>query len=293
MTEHNFRMDEGRAQETRFCRTRRFQTQDLKRGMRRDSEIESTGALVAKNAMVSEIEIMAVLLAEDPHGFAGREGFNSGPQERNEENFGDREPRRLWRQRMSWFRRERPPHWQRIPRGFGGHGGGDPRGFGGQVGFGGGREPVIQCGRRQNLSFSNCSRKSQVTDNNIKTIDNTLPGGYAPSPGVIYPTLTMLERRGACHYILQGQSESLFSNPGQEYKCLQTNEERVKELFERLEEAGRGFQRGRSPEIMKAFKNLHGAVVAHSCTWDRGTGTNQQNRRRLLSIPPAKAIDEL
>jgi hypothetical protein len=30
----------------------------------------------------------------------------------------------------------------------------------------------------------------------------------------------------------------------------------------RLEETGRGFERGRSPEMIKAFLNLRGAVIA-------------------------------
>ena len=30
----------------------------------------------------------------------------------------------------------------------------------------------------------------------IKALEEKLAGGYAPSPGVIYPTLTMLEEKG-------------------------------------------------------------------------------------------------
>jgi dihydrodipicolinate synthase/N-acetylneuraminate lyase len=65
----------------------------------------------------------------------------------------------------------------------------------------------------------------------------------------------------------------------------------LEELFERLEEAGRGFERGRSPEIMKAFMKLRGAVVARV---SRESVTPEQIRRISEAIhAAAKAIDEL
>ena len=72
---------------------------------------------------------------------------------------------------------------------------------------------------------------------------------------------------------------------------LQLNEGRVKELFERLEEAGRGFQRGRSPELMKAFKNLHDAVVARML---RGNATPEEISKIAEAMnTAAKTIDDL
>jgi hypothetical protein len=72
---------------------------------------------------------------------------------------------------------------------------------------------------------------------------------------------------------------------------LEANKERVSELFARLEETGRGFERGRSPEIMKAFGNLHGAVIARVT---RGNVTPEQIEKITEAInAAAKAIDEL
>jgi diphthamide synthase subunit DPH2 len=73
---------------------------------------------------------------------------------------------------------------------------------------------------------------------------------------------------------------------------MKTMEERLAAaLFERLEEAGEEFRRGRSPEIMKAFTNLRGAVMARVA---RGNATPEQIRRIVEAIDAAaKSIDQL
>jgi DNA-binding PadR family transcriptional regulator len=222
MTEHNFRMDEGRAQ-------------------------------------------------GEP-GFAGREGFNLGPQERNEESFGDR---------------VHGGFHGRDPRGFGGHGGRDPRNFGS---FGGGRERMFDAGDVKLVVLKLLSEQPSYGYQLIKTMEQRLAGGYAPSPGVIYPTLTMLEEEGLAMVSLEG-SKKVYSVTPDGMQYLQTNEERVKELFERLEEAGRSFQQGRSPEIMKAFKNLHGAVMARMLR--RNATPEQISKIAEAMNAAAKIIDDL
>ncbi len=59
-----------------------------------------------------------------------------------------------------------------------------------------------------------------------------------------YPTLTMLEEEGqAAASSESGRKVYSLTPEGAEY--LKTNRRRVEQLFERLEEAGRGFERGR------------------------------------------------
>jgi hypothetical protein len=72
---------------------------------------------------------------------------------------------------------------------------------------------------------------------------------------------------------------------------LLKNKRRIDDLFERLEEAGKGFERGRSPELMRAFMNLRGAVVARV---SRESVTSEQIKKITEAInAAAKAIDEL
>jgi DNA-binding PadR family transcriptional regulator len=124
----------------------------------------------------------------------------------------------------------------------------------------------------------------------IKTMEQRLAGGYTPSPGVIYPTLTMLEEEG----LASSQTENnkkIYSLTREGTEFLESNKERIGELFERLEETGRGFERGRSPEIMKAFMNLRGAVMARV---SRESTKPEQIRKITEAInAAAKAIDEL
>jgi DNA-binding PadR family transcriptional regulator len=189
---------------------------------------------------------------------AGRGGFRGGPEEGSEHGSGERR-----------------------------HGG--PHGWFGR-GFGGGRERLFDAGDVRLVVLKLLSEQPSYGYQLIKTMEERLSGGYTPSAGVIYPTLTMLEEEGlATASSENGKKVYSLTPEGREY--LQTNQRRVEQLFERLEEAGRGFQRGRSPEIMKAFLELRNAVVARV---SRERVTREQIRKIAAAIDAAtKAIDEL
>jgi len=123
----------------------------------------------------------------------------------------------------------------------------------------------------------------------IKTMEEQLAGGYTPSAGVIYPTLTMLEEEGLAVSSTEN-NKKVYSLTPQGIEFLEANKERIGELFQRLEETGRGFERGRSPEIMKSFMNLRSAVAARVSR----SATPEQIRKITEAInAAAKAIDEL
>lgn len=226
--------------------------------------------------------------AQQGHGIRENEGFNPGPQERYEQGFPDREYGGFSSRECHGFGdRDHGGFSGRDPRSFIGR---DPRGFGGPGGFAGGRERLFDAGDVKLVVLKLLSEQPSYGYQLIKTMEQRLAGGYAPSPGVIYPTLTMLEEEGLAVVSLEG-SKKVYSLTPEGVQYLQTNEERVKELFERLEEAGRSFQRGRSPKIIKAFKNMHGAVVARM---SRGSVTPEQISKIAEAInAAAKAIDEL
>jgi DNA-binding PadR family transcriptional regulator len=124
----------------------------------------------------------------------------------------------------------------------------------------------------------------------IKTMEQRLSGGYSPSAGVIYPTLTLLEEEGLATASLD-ENKKVYSLTAEGLGYVEANKQRVDELFSRLEETGRTFERGRSPEIMKAFMNLREAVVARV---SRGTIKPEQIQKIVEAInSAAKAIDEL
>jgi DNA-binding PadR family transcriptional regulator len=124
----------------------------------------------------------------------------------------------------------------------------------------------------------------------IKTMEERLAGGYTPSAGAIYPTLTMLEEEGLAASSTE-ENKKVYSVTPEGEKYLEGNKRRVEELFSRLEEAGRHFERGRSPELMRAFMNLRGAVIAKL---SRGNATKEQIRKIAEAIDTAaKTIDEM
>ncbi len=107
----------------------------------------------------------------------------------------------------------------------------------------------------------------------IKAIEERASGAYTPSPGVIYPTLTMLEEQG---FIRQAASEGAkrqyeITEEGTAY--LQANRAQVDALFAKLggvsPERGGGF----SPQILRARENLK---LALRMRLSRGPMTDEQ-----------------
>ena len=126
----------------------------------------------------------------------------------------------------------------------------------------------------------------------IKSIEERLSGGYAPSPGVVYPTLTLLEERGFAQVVEPsegGRKTYAITDAGR--KELTDNAARLREITERMEHTGHAFRRGRSPQIMRAFRNLGEAVRLRMF---RGDLTPEQIAKIAEAIDKAaQAIDSV
>jgi DNA-binding PadR family transcriptional regulator len=100
----------------------------------------------------------------------------------------------------------------------------------------------------------------------IKAIEDMTGGDYAPSPGIVYPTLTMLEDMGLIAEKKSKDSKKIFEATDDGRAHLEENSEGVEELIERLEEAGSHRRRSHRPEMGRAVGNLMTALknrVAH------------------------------
>jgi DNA-binding PadR family transcriptional regulator len=93
----------------------------------------------------------------------------------------------------------------------------------------------------------------------IKAIEEKLGGGYSPSPGVIYPTLTLLEELGYAAVQEQVGGKKLYTATEDGRTYLAQNQALVDAIFTRVDAAGaRG---GRfSPPILRAMENLKTAL---------------------------------
>lgn len=94
----------------------------------------------------------------------------------------------------------------------------------------------------------------------IRAIEELTGGSYAPSAGVVYPTLTLLDDMG---YIAHQQSDDTrkrFAITPEGAMHLEENREQVEALMARLEDAGKEARRADGAPIRRAMGNLSVAL---------------------------------
>ena len=89
----------------------------------------------------------------------------------------------------------------------------------------------------------------------IKEIEERLGGAYAPSPGVVYPMLTMLEEMGQATVQVDG-TRKLYAITDEGRRVLAENKAVTDAIFERMRAAGATQQTERTPQILRAIENL-------------------------------------
>jgi DNA-binding PadR family transcriptional regulator len=161
-------------------------------------------------------------------------------------------------------------------------------GFGG---FGGGRERFFDNGQLKLVILQLIADKPSYGYEIIKAIEERLSGGYAPSPGVIYPTLTLLEEEGLAEVTSSESNKKLYAATEEGRAHLKTNQALLKAIFGRMQEAGKAFGRGRSPQIKRAIMNLK---LALKMRVERGTLSAEQIGKIADAIDAAaRMIDEV
>jgi DNA-binding PadR family transcriptional regulator len=93
----------------------------------------------------------------------------------------------------------------------------------------------------------------------IRDIEERTGGAYAPSAGVIYPTLTMLDDMGLIEAVSEGsRKEYAATEAGRAH--LAERAEEVAALFERLDALGEERSRVDRAPIRRATANLFSAI---------------------------------
>jgi len=94
----------------------------------------------------------------------------------------------------------------------------------------------------------------------IKAIEDQLGGVYSPSPGVVYPNLTLLEEMGYISVTPVGNKKEYGITPeGLAY--LKANKADADAAMSRLSEASSAYGSGPAPEIIRAMQNLRMALT--------------------------------
>jgi DNA-binding PadR family transcriptional regulator len=173
-------------------------------------------------------------------------------------------------------------HWR-------GRFGGRWEGF--ERGFGGGRERFFDSGHLRLVILQLIAEKPSYGYEIIKTLEERLSGGYAPSPGVVYPTLTLLEEEGLATVASTDGNRKLYAATEQGQEYLKANKVQLKAIFARIDEAGKAFGRGRSPQVVRAMMNLKYALGSRL---GRGGLTQEQVSRIAEALDAAaRTIDEV
>jgi DNA-binding PadR family transcriptional regulator len=93
----------------------------------------------------------------------------------------------------------------------------------------------------------------------IKELEDRTGGAYRPSPGVIYPTLALLEDEGFIRPAAGEAGRKLFEVTDEGREALKANQASVDAVFGRMAEAAEGSDTTR-PRIARAIQNFHMAL---------------------------------
>jgi DNA-binding PadR family transcriptional regulator len=92
----------------------------------------------------------------------------------------------------------------------------------------------------------------------IKELGERVGDDYSPSPGVVYPTLTMLEEMGYARLTQDEQGRKLYAATPEGEKVLADNKAHVDAIFERF--ADRDDARSGVGPVIRAMLNLRAAT---------------------------------
>jgi len=94
----------------------------------------------------------------------------------------------------------------------------------------------------------------------IRAIEEMTGGAYAPSPGVVYPTLTLLEEMGLTAEQRSDDAKKRFAATDEGRSHLEERREDVAALFAKLEQLGSRQEQHAGSPLWRAMRNLGMAV---------------------------------
>ncbi|MDP3492330.1 MAG: PadR family transcriptional regulator [Hyphomonadaceae bacterium] len=158
--------------------------------------------------------------------------------------------------------------------GFGRRGGGGDeegsegfgRGFGGRGG--GGR--LLGHGDLRLLLLALIGEKPSHGYDLIRAVEERFAGAYAPSPGAVYPTLTMLEEQDLVSAEATQGSKRLYTITDAGKAFLTENAAQVEGILARINLAAAAFSRHMAPdEVHEAWKTLRQAMNMKRTPWTK------------------------
>ncbi len=123
----------------------------------------------------------------------------------------------------------------------------------------------------------------------IKAIEERVRGAYSPSPGVVYPTLTLLEELGHSVVTPGEGTKKLHGITPEGRAVLDANRPAVEALLARMAQAAEAFGDGPHPAVVRAKEGLKLALRMRLA---RGPLTEDQNTAIAAALDAATTAIE-
>jgi DNA-binding PadR family transcriptional regulator len=90
----------------------------------------------------------------------------------------------------------------------------------------------------------------------IKELESRSGGAYSPSPGTVYPTLTMLEDLGYARAVPEEGGKKIYEITDEGKKHLAENSSTVNDVFDKFVKFAEGFTASPMMEVNQAFRDI-------------------------------------
>jgi DNA-binding PadR family transcriptional regulator len=137
--------------------------------------------------------------------------------------------------------------------GFGDWGGGPPRG---RSHWRGRAARLFEQGDLKYVILRMLEEKPRHGYEIIKDLETRFGGTYAPSPGTVYPTLTMLEDIGYARVVPEEGGKKIYEITDEGRKYLAEHSTTVNDIFERIARFVGGFTDAPMMELNQSFQKL-------------------------------------
>jgi DNA-binding PadR family transcriptional regulator len=172
-----------------------------------------------------------------------------------------------WGGRHECGSRERGGGFGRGRDGFGG-GGFGPGGFGGRG------QRMFGHGDLRLVLLALISEKPRHGYDLIRAIEEKFGGAYAPSPGAVYPTLTLLVEQDHLQSEEVGGGKKLYTITAEGLAFLAENKAAVEGVMARMDLAAQAFSNHSTPDsVREAFHTLRHSLHMRAGPWTEAEAT--------------------
>jgi DNA-binding PadR family transcriptional regulator len=113
----------------------------------------------------------------------------------------------------------------------------------------------------------------------IKEIEDRFGGSYSPSPGTVYPTLTMLEDLGYARVTPEEGGKKIYEITDEGRAHLAENQPLIDDIFSKIEEFAQSIFGEPMMEVNRGLKNVAAAVYG-----SKRTGRNAEQMKKIREI---------